>query len=448
MDGSAERMGKGSESTDVRSQFRKLLPHVRTYQELMWLVEGEAALNGKPEISSDAGAPIAASQLLSELEMLEYKEGEAKGLLFTADATRRIQPLQRKIVEIESTRAALNGIYKEETAARAVPDIDEFFTVRMINRHRFDEEHAASPEGARDATPIMIAPGYSVGAEALRRNAIGIAELGRSVATFVVPPTNREFDPRISFPPDTPSLTKIHATALLKAIDTCNEKTFGEGTKFDALGYSQGAINTVVAALAQPEKFRNILLVNPAGLTELDEPYLTRFFKLSKKSFNHRDQVLTEAKRRPLTLRQRFSKEHYLWILDNIFDSGWETFDRSRVMHDEFSPEMQAMGKKGGFKGAVKVADAISRTNLIPMIQKVQQLGVRVAILPAEEDPLFDVAQIEEAGKKAGVEVYGAAGAHANVGFRPGAMASLYIDCFQDMNEAAASKKEVVLPAV
>lgn len=44
-------------------------------------------------------------------------------------------------------------------------------------------------------------------------------------------------------------------------------------------------------------------------------------------------------------------------------------------------------------------------------------------------------------GKMAGVEVFPASGAHANVGFSPAGMAELYIDIFKNMDVDTAEQK-------
>ncbi|MBI5457777.1 hypothetical protein HY971_03570 [Candidatus Kaiserbacteria bacterium] len=412
--------------TEKNQNFLEQISSARTFQQLIWGVEAAAVESGDgAKVLNDNGGTVSAGKLLRELTRVDTEEerGDPNDL----ETVRQIKPLQRKVLDIRSARASLNAIYRDARTQWQTPISDEYFSIHAINRKEFNEKNGLpAPE---DTIPIWIAPGFRVGAEALRRNAVGMSELDHSVATYVVDPRNEATDSRYTFPPNIPALTKMHASALLTAIEAGSKNIFRGEEKVNVLGYSNGAINAIVAAMALPERFNKIILVNPAGLTDLNDPYLLRFLKLSAKSFTHGKQVLTEAGLKPAQSR-----------LTQLADMGGPDMevDKPRDLYEEFSAEMNEIGKKGGLRAAIDTASAISQADLIPMIQYLTERGVKIEILAAEGDPMFSEKQIEESGRKAGVPVVTLAGAHANVGFSPGAMAEIYIDAFKDMDEQAA----------
>ncbi|MCE9541165.1 alpha/beta hydrolase [Candidatus Kaiserbacteria bacterium] len=427
------------ELTEKRPQFLELVKDAKTFQQLIW--DAEIAGLGqetRAKVLGDDGSTVSVDRIVQELINIDIgEEQEDPG---NQRSLRQIRALFQKVVELRSQRAEFNTLYREERVVRTTPAEDEFFAIHAIDRGAFNKEkNLDAPE---EKTPIMIALGYSTGDIAARRNAVGLAELGRSVATFDLPPKNTYFDPTLNYPPNTADFTKVHVTALLKSLEECNKNVFDNPDgKYDVLAYSVGGINTVIAAMIRPEKFRKILLVNSAGLTNRNDPYWKRFKKLAQSAVAHRKQVLSEAGKTPqkMSFFERMALLYDFAWNDTEEEDAEKVYDYNRLadLHTEFSAEMEAISKKGGWKMPFQVADAISRIDLVPMIKYLkEEHGIEIGMLPGEGDPLFDVSQIEEAGKDAGVDVFPAVGAHANLGFNPAGMTELYVDFLAHMGEA------------
>lgn len=421
---------------EKKDRLLELAHDAKTLQELVWYTEAMEVGSGKnAKVLSDSGESLSAKRLAQEITNIDVEE--ERGAPEEQAALRQIRPLFQKVIELRSTRMEFNALYRDELVVRTTPKEDEFFGIHAVNRETYNKEKNLPPP--EDTTPIMIALGYSTGDIAARRNAISLAELGRSVATFDLPPQNKYFDTSLNYPPNTPDFTKVHVTALLRSLEESDKKVFNNPDgKYDVMAYSVGAINTIKAAMIRPEKFRKILLVNPAGLTFSTDPYWKRYKTLATNAFNHRAQVLSEAGKKPMTFADRMA------LLYNFEWGGDIDPDANKpyMLHTEFSEEMEAISKKGGWKMPFKVADAISRTDLVPMIQHLQSLGIKIGVLPAEHDPLFPEQQIEASGKRAGVDVFPAVGAHANLGFNPAGMAHLYIDFLAHMDEPLTREEE------
>ena len=118
-----------------------------------------------------------------------------------------------------------------------------------------------NPEKIKDETPVFFSPGWGVKAtsESMRK---AIAEEGRKVIS-----TDFTREEKMM---DTGNKEDIPVAELQKAlaiIETLNKTAKG---KVDAIGHSEGGLNLAVAASLYPEKFRNIVLISPAGMMEKD----------------------------------------------------------------------------------------------------------------------------------------------------------------------------------
>ncbi|MBP6882664.1 MAG: alpha/beta hydrolase [Candidatus Levybacteria bacterium] len=121
----------------------------------------------------------------------------------------------------------------------------------------------SSPEILRDEVPVLLVPGwsetigtYEAGLEKMNemgRRSIGIEFPRRGV--FGVGEKGTEIDNEAD--------RKAEAVySVIKAKDDID--------KFDIVAHSEGAVNALIAASFVPERVRNIVLVNPAGLIGQD----------------------------------------------------------------------------------------------------------------------------------------------------------------------------------
>jgi len=390
-----------------------MVDEAKTFQQLVWIAQRKRV----GDMPTD---------LEKELITIEAEEdwGDVNSPFGTNDypEIRRSPQLLKKVMVLSTRRNEMNAEYREKLSVAFASESNETFDVYSVNLEK-------KPGGEVSEHPIIIAPGFTVGHEAVRRNAIGLAELGYSSLTFEVPPETKAYDASIPFPDSTPEFTKHHASALIHTINAANEKIFETPRTYNVIGYSYGAIVAIHAAIAEPEKFHSIVLINPGGLSHLDDGYLLRFAKLVWNSPKHGKQVLEEAGQRKLSYRERFGQ---LAKFGEIGDIGYA--DKSVKLHNEFSAEMNDIGARGGLPVALKTASAISQADLVPLIRQLESKGVKIGIWAAEDDPLFPVDDIEVSGAKAGVPTYTMKGAHANLGFNPGPTSELCIDLFRDLD--------------
>ncbi|MDB5238263.1 MAG: hypothetical protein JWM46_533 [Candidatus Kaiserbacteria bacterium] len=456
-----ERAPENSFADDIRE-----LP---TYQQIIWRLEKEelfqgydpsdpdASPNADPTIPADDGEPVNLPELIDEINNIEMDEEEGDPIEGLREI-RRIKPLLQRVMELRSTRKVLNSQYAQEWQTRLTPTGEEF-SVHAIDRAKVKEMRP--PE---DDVPIVIAPGYTVGPRATRRNAIGLAELGHSVMTYAVPTNSKNFDPDKKFGEDVPVYSKVHATALLRAMEEGEKEIFERPTKFDVIGYSFGAISTLIAADAAPEKFRNIVLINPAGLTHTTDPelllrlkqfipadvvdsvnskvrYVRRLASTVVNSSKHGKQVLEQIGEKSPTFLDRIPTPGKISKALSELGEMDLTLNKDKAMYADFSPEMKEIGAKGGLSEALHIADAISWADMLPIIERLRWLGIQITILPGEGDPLFDVDDIERSGKIARTDTFAIAGGHAQLGFRPGAISEISVDSIHRMNEKRAAEE-------
>lgn len=116
-----------------------------------------------------------------------------------------------------------------------------------------------SPENQKDEVPVVVAPGWMATPEVFKDNILTLAELGRRTIS-VNSPHGIEAEKIENFPDA--ELRK--AAAFIKTLE---EKNIN---KVDAIGHSEAGIYLTVAATIYPDKFRNIILVDPGGMIGKD----------------------------------------------------------------------------------------------------------------------------------------------------------------------------------
>lgn len=128
------------------------------------------------------------------------------------------------------------------------------------------------PEELKTNIPTIVAPGWSANAELFKDNMRELSKRGRrslSFGNYHGVKTNQET------PLDIPNVEWRKIAALMGTIESKKIE------KADVIAHSEGAIYTLLAAKMYPEKFRNIVLVNPAGFIEGDSALkLTARFSL------------------------------------------------------------------------------------------------------------------------------------------------------------------------
>ena len=432
------------EKTDA---FIRDVSTLHTFHQVIWRLEQEKAFQEftpswekqpykDAKLLGDSGEEVSVNDLIDDMKRVEMYEEKPENLEPFVRYVQKMKSFSNKVSEMTTARMQLNEMFAKEWKSTVTPDGDPFI-IGAIDRAKVDSKTLAPADANMR---ITIAPGYSVAPKVMRRNIPILASEGCSAMTFSVPPKSEKFDASLTFPKGTPTITKVHTTALLRTLEVADKEIFEAPAQNNVISYSFGAISTLMAAANNPEKIPNIILLNPAGLTERNLPKLLRFTVLANNSRKHGSQVLEEAGEYPRKLLGRWSPT---WIRHALSTIGtMEDVDElASHLFGEFSKSMNEVATEAGKMEGIRTAWGIASANLLPLIEQVTAKGVKVKILFSEGDPLFDEAQIEQAGNEAGIDAYQLAGGHANVGFSPGGTSELCIDAFRRMNEERAEEK-------
>lgn len=142
-----------------------------------------------------------------------------------------------------------------------------------------------NPEKPKDEVPVFFSPGWGVRttSESIMKT---IAEQDRKViSTFF----SRE-EKIINDEENIPVAELQKALAIIEIIN--NSRT----EKVDAIGHSEGGLNLMLAASLYPEKFRNIVLMAPAGMMKNDTKLsLVKRFLLDE-GIEERNQITSNFK--------------------------------------------------------------------------------------------------------------------------------------------------------
>lgn len=181
-----------------------------------------------------------------------------------------------------------------------VTDMDGVFHDQDIPVH----EYAPVKETEQEGLPVLFAPGYSAGPKSSRPLLENLAELKKFAITYDAPKgisgrneSSIALEECVASTSDrdttgrgTPSAHHLNKAAAL--LEVVRQKNF-EG-KIDAIAHSEGCIYLVLAALARPEKFHTLLLVNPGGMVGEDD-----FFSLIGRAWKHMMQEREYMKNNP-----------------------------------------------------------------------------------------------------------------------------------------------------
>ncbi len=111
------------------------------------------------------------------------------------------------------------------------------------------------PETQKTDIPMIIGLGWSETPEANKQNIRTYTEKGRRV---ISPNTPHGIDAQHI--ENYPAVELRKMTALIETLGTKGIE------KSDIVAHSEGAVFAVMAAYLYPEKFRNLILINPAGM--------------------------------------------------------------------------------------------------------------------------------------------------------------------------------------
>ncbi len=277
----------------------------------------------------------------------------------------QLRPFQPPVVEKPESQIQ-REISRVETTV-TVRDDDGVFHDQDIPVH----EYVPVYEGHKGFT-VLFAPGYSAGPKSLEPFLKELAKKGTDAITYDAPSGvsgNNEssralkewvenMSDRDMATKETPSAHHLNKAAAL--LEVVRQKNF-DG-KIDAIGHSEGCIYLVLAALAKPEKFHTLLLVNPGGMVGEDD-----FFSLIGRAFKHMMQEREDMKKNP--------------AFRSALSSGKN--ERRRNLARDI------------FRGAV-APRAIACSQIEELLLELKNKGIRIVIAHSEGDQIFTFDKVKE----------------------------------------------------
>ncbi|OYV63217.1 MAG: hypothetical protein B7X03_02645 [Parcubacteria group bacterium 21-58-10] len=131
------------------------------------------------------------------------------------------------------------------------------------------------PEKLKDDVPVFFGTGWSASRGVYEASILGIADRGRRLLSLFAP-HGIDIDPDFGKGDKTYAAAELRkAAALLKTLE---EKGVEQ---LDIVAHSESAIWTLIVATMHPEKIRNLVLIDPAGLIDEETtPRLATSFAL------------------------------------------------------------------------------------------------------------------------------------------------------------------------
>lgn len=273
-----------------------------------------------------------------------------------------------------------------------------------------------APDKPKTEVPVLLAPAWSCNTEVYKPSLKILAGQQRRVISLNHPTKGESASLALE-----EAVRKFPNQELRKALNILGVLEQKQIEKVDVIAHSEAAINTVIAAMIHPEKFRNIVFFGPAGLIGKDT--FTRLLK----------GFIGQAKR-PETLQA-------LPVTDQ--SPGWP-----EIPLTETEKEIAQTALKEGLKyvlenpvqAAKEVVD-ISKSQIHEMIRFLHEKGIGIAIINAVDDPVFPMDKMQKIVDADMIDGFlSVRGGHGELGNHP----ELYITAAEKMITALEEKKKKV----
>jgi len=119
-------------------------------------------------------------------------------------------------------------------------------------------------EKLKTETPVFFGTGWSASRGVYEASILGVADRGRRVLSMFAP-HGIDTDPDLGKGDNTYAAAELRKAAAM--LRTLEEKGVEQ---IDIVAHSESAIWTLIVATMHPEKIRNIILIDPAGLIDED----------------------------------------------------------------------------------------------------------------------------------------------------------------------------------
>jgi pimeloyl-ACP methyl ester carboxylesterase len=256
-----------------------------------------------------------------------------------------------------------------------------------------------TPEKMRDEVPVLLAQGWGLGLETYKpameqlfndeRHVVSIAHprVGGALGSSMNVP-ELSIDPKRS--QDKRFFDEYPEAELRKALNTLEVLEELGIEKVDAIAHSEGAMNISIAAMMYPEKFRSIVFFGPAGMMDKESwPRLAKGFAAQ----GTRPEAIKDI---PITESERAVGKAAVEDLKKYFFEN---------------PE----------RAISEVAAMVNRnTQTKDLLPYLHDLGINIAVMSAESDPVFPQTEVRKAAETDAVDAFiSVPGGHGMIGDHP-----------------------------
>lgn len=231
------------------------------------------------------------------------------------------------------------------------------------------------PEQQKSEIPVFVAPGWAANAEVFKDNILGCATEGRRTLSL-----QNFHGIKAENIDDYPNAELRKVAALIKTLD---EKQI---EKTDVIAHSEGALYTIIAAKLYPDRFRNIVLVAPAGMIGKDT--VTR-------------------------LGVGFSHDVTRQMVNGVIDG-----EIRRPMLRAFRESGKAVAS--GPLESVKQVFAIADAEIHNWLKELKDQGIGIAIIHGVDDKAFPMERMQAVAKSEQMHgFYSVKGGHNDIYLKP-----------------------------
>jgi pimeloyl-ACP methyl ester carboxylesterase len=258
-----------------------------------------------------------------------------------------------------------------------------------------------TPERQKTEIPIVFAPGWGETPETFKDSIRVMVDLQHRVLSLEHARNGEDIDTN-------EIERKYPADELRKAFALLDVLTKRGIERIDVIAHSEGAINTVIAAALQPEKFRNIVLVGPGGLIGEDK-FPKLFGRYSVGVIRDIVSTISDPEIGRSVFRDNVERARY--ILKNIPLS-------------------------------ISEGVGISNSDIHETLRELHDLGIGIVVIHGIDDPVFPMDRIQEVVNTDQLDgFYSVKGGHSEIWTHPEKYVALAEQALEDLAKNQEQEK-------